>query len=252
MIRRAPAVGLLLLAIAAACVPMWWIFGTLQLVVALAVGLLVGAGIGVLGAVRGWHGISMVLTGIAALALLAVPLTTPQRIARGEAWQGFLDAAAAVVLSWRRLLTIELPVGSDDALLMAPLLLVLFGTMLGVHVALRSRSAEVAALVPTLIGVWAILWGPLAAPAPWLTGVVALLPIGGYITVVRQARRRSRAPRPLSSLARRVGAGVAVAAVAARDPVRASRRGRVPRHLPRPATRPASRDPVRLPRLSPP
>lgn len=215
MIRRAPSVGLLMLAIAAACVPMWWIFGTLQLVVAVSVSLLVGAGIGVLGAVRRWGSLSMLLVALGALAVLAVPLTAPQRIGRGEWGEGLVDAAAAAVLSWRRLLTIGLPVGASDALLMAPVLLVLFGTLIGVWIALRSRSAESAALVPALIGVWSILWGPLAMPVPWLLGMIALVPIGAYITVVRQARRRSRAPRALSSLARRVGAGVAVAVVAA-------------------------------------
>ena len=41
--RRAPGAGLLLVAIACACAPMWWIFGTAQLVVALTVSILVGA-----------------------------------------------------------------------------------------------------------------------------------------------------------------------------------------------------------------
>ncbi|MCR8672075.1 hypothetical protein NWP09_13090, partial [Agrococcus sp. HG114] len=214
MIRRAPSAGVLLLAIGAACVPMWWIYGTVQLVLAIAVSLLVGAAIGTLGAARRWSALSMLLMAIAALAALAVPLTAPQRIGRGEWVPALADAAAAVVLSWRRLLTIGLPVGTSDALLMAPILLVLLGSMVGVWVALRSRSAETAALVPAGIAIWSILWGPLAMPEPWLSALVVLVPIAGYVTVVRQARRRSRAPRALSSLARRFGSGLAVALVA--------------------------------------
>ena len=214
MIRRAPAVGMLLLAIAAACVPMWWIFGTLQLVVALAVALLVGAGIGVLGAVRGWSSLSMLVVGLAALALLAVPLTAPQRIPRAEWGPALVEAGAAAVLAWRQLLTIGLPVGTGDSLLMAPVILVLFGATAGSWLALRSRRAEIAALIPAGLAVWAILWGPLAMPAPWLSGILVIAPIAGYVALVRQARRRSRAPRALSSLARRVGAGVAVGLVA--------------------------------------
>ncbi|MEV7527887.1 transglutaminase-like domain-containing protein [Agrococcus sediminis] len=215
MIARAPSVGLLLLAMVAACLPMWWIFGTLQLVVALSVALLVGTAIAWLGAVRRWSSLSMLLTGLGALALLAVPLAAPQRIARGEWAPALLDAGAAVVLSWRRLLTIGLPVGTDDALLMAPVILVLFGAIIGVAIALRSPRAEVAVLVPSMIATWSILWGPRDLPLPWLSALVTLAPLIAYVTVVRQARRRSRAPRALSSLARRVGAGTVVALLAA-------------------------------------
>lgn len=214
MIQRAPAVGVLLVAIGAACVPMWWIFGSLQLVVALAVALLVGTALAWLAAVRRWSGIAVLLTGLAALAMLAVPLTAPQRIPRGEWLPAFGDAAAAIVLSWRRLLTIGLPVGTSDALLMAPVVLVLAGAVVGVSIALRSPRAETAAIVPAAIGAWAVLWGPRDLPAPWLTGLIGLVPIVAYVAIVRQARRRSRAPRALSSLARRVGAGALVAVLA--------------------------------------
>ncbi|MGC5078117.1 transglutaminase-like domain-containing protein [Agrococcus sp. DT81.2] len=212
--RRAPGAGLLLLAIAGACVPMWWIFGTPQLVVALAVAILVGGAIATLGAWRRWSWPRVAVLGVAALALLAVPLTAPQRIPRGDSLAAFLDAGAAVVLSWRRLLTIGLPVGTGDSLLMAPVVLALAGTIIGVSIALRSRRGEAAALVPAVIAVWSILWGPHDLPAPWLSGVLALVPLTAYVTVVRQARRRSRAPRALSSLARRVGAGGIVALLA--------------------------------------
>lgn len=214
MIQRAPAVGVLLLAIAAACAPMWWIFGTLQLVVALAIAVLVGTGIAWLAAVRNWSPLLIIITGLTAIALLAVPLTAPQRIPRGAWLPAFGDAMAAIVLSWRRLLTIALPVGINDSLLMAPVVLVLVATVVGVSVALRSKRAETAALAPAIIGMWAILWGPRDLPEPWLMGLAMLVPIAGYVAVVRQARRRSRAPRALSSLARRVGAGILVAALA--------------------------------------
>lgn len=214
MIARAPGVGAILIAIAAACVPMWWIFGTPQLVVALAVALLVGAALGVLAAVRRWSGLSLLLSGIAAFALLVVPLTAPQRIPRGEWLPALGDSAAALVLSWRRLLSIGLPVGTSDALLVAPVVLVLAGSIAGVWLALRSPRAEVAAAIPAAIGVWAVLWGPHDLPMPWLTGLVAIVPITAYVSLVRQARRRSRSPRALSSLARRVGAGTVVAVLA--------------------------------------
>ncbi|WP_347754104.1 transglutaminase domain-containing protein [Agrococcus sp. ProA11] len=214
MIQRAPAVGVLLVAIAAACVPMWWIFGTLQLVVALAVVMLVGTGIAWLGAVRRWSALLLIITGLTAIALLAVPLSAPQQIPRGAWLPAFGDAMAAIVLSWRRLLTIGLPVGIGDSLLMAPVVLVLVATVIGVTVALRSKRAETAALAPALIGVWSILWGPRDLPEPWLSGLVMLVPIAGYVALVRQARRRSRAPRALSSLARRVGSGILVAILA--------------------------------------
>lgn len=215
MIHRLPSVALLLLAIAAACAPMWWIYRTPQLIVVVTVALVLGAGLATLGVVRGWRGLTLLLVGVGALVALAVPLTAPHAIPRGDWLTALPEVLAGVVLSWRRLLTVGLPVGNGDALLMAPLVLVLAGSLLGVRMALRSRSAELAAAIPTGIGIWSILWGPPDLPVPWVLAMLVLVPTVAYVAAVRQLRRRSRSPRALSSFARRVGAGTLVAVLAA-------------------------------------
>ena len=66
MAQRIPAAVLLLVAIAAACIPLWSVYGTAQLVLAIAVPLLVGASIAAIAALRRWRPLATAVAGVGA------------------------------------------------------------------------------------------------------------------------------------------------------------------------------------------
>lgn len=212
---RLLALTLSTLAFSAAVLAMWPIFGDPRIVLVGAVALLVGTGLAALGWWRRWSPLTLLIVGILAYLVLAPPLAAPDRLL------GILPtgAAYAVVLpatweSWRDILTLTTPVGTGDGMLVAPLILVLAGSMIASSIVLRTQRAELAGIAPSALAVWAILWGPREEWQPVLLAVLVMLTVVGLVTVVRQARRRRASPRTLSSLGRRVVAGVTVGAAA--------------------------------------
>ena len=72
----------------------------------------------------------------------------------------------AVALGWKRLLTITLPVGDYQALLVPAFLLILVTTVTALSVALRARWGELGVIAPILLFVAGIAFGPATAPWP--------------------------------------------------------------------------------------
>ena len=179
---------------------------------------------------------------IVAFVLLVVPLAVPSALAGGPGGvlRGLGDGLASVALGWKQLLTLTLPVGSYQTVLV-PLFVVVFGaTALSVWLALRGGLAAQFASLPvalpvafgTVFGSSSVSdpleLGPLQILAPrevaiWL---VAFGVIAGWIawasgTARRAALRRgrdgsSRAPaRRRGALRGLTGAGIVVVALAA-------------------------------------
>ena len=69
-----------------------------------------------------------------------------------------------------QLLTISLPVGSYQALLVPLFVLLLPATVIGVSTALRSRWAELALVPPVVVFVGGIVFGPPTAILPIVSG----------------------------------------------------------------------------------
>jgi len=192
----------------------------------------VGAAVAVAGARLRWG--SAVVAGIvvAVFLLLGVPLAVPARAVDG--WCPTLDGLAELVegasLGIVRLLTIALPVGDYQALLVPAFALLLLATVVGVTVALRSRRPELA-VIPSLVVlvVGAALGpdrsqGPDAPDASGLLVPVALAWLATALLWVARCRwrRRHRAVRrlgrgsgiPLESAADRRRSGTRAGAAA--------------------------------------
>ena len=109
---------------------------------------------------------------------------------------GFLQLVQATWLSWKQLVTISVPVGGYQALLVPPYILVLLAVVVTVSIALRSRVPEFAALPPVLLLVAGILLGSSVAAVPlWqVLGLLALL-LAWQIRL--RLRRRAAAVRTL-------------------------------------------------------
>ncbi|MFT2750695.1 transglutaminaseTgpA domain-containing protein [Clavibacter sp. Sh2036] len=199
-----------------------------------AITIAVGAAVAVAGTRRRWG--SAVVAGIvvALFLLLGVPLAVPTRAVDG--WRPTLDGLADLVegasLGIVRLLTIALPVGDYQALLVPAFALLLLAAVIGPTVALRSRRPELA-VIPSLVVlvVGAALGpdrsqGPDAPDASGLLVPVALAWLATALLWIARCRwrRRHRAVQrlgrgsgvPLESAAdrRRSGARAGASAVA--------------------------------------
>lgn len=139
-----------LLATGLAAAVMWPIYQNAQFVLLVGIVSVAGATIAVLGAIYRWGG--MVILGLMAAVylVLGVPVAVPSQAIGAvlPSFGGLGTLLTATALSWKRLITIDLPIGSYQALLVPAFMLVLICSCVGLTIALRARRAEWAALLP--------------------------------------------------------------------------------------------------------
>lgn len=178
--------------------PLLEVYGGLTALPALAGGLLLGTTVAALGAARRWSAITVVAAVVVVFVLAGGALAAPSTTVAGviPTPSTVLDLARGAASTWKQVLTLQPPVGSDGTLLVAAYLLALVGSCLAVSVALRARTgaaAASAAIVPVAALVATIVLGtrrPIVAPV--VTGVVlvvVLLPWAAWRAGLLRARR---------------------------------------------------------------
>ncbi|MCU1513713.1 MAG: transglutaminase protein [Microbacteriaceae bacterium] len=197
-----PNIAFLWLTTGIAATALWPIYQSTQLVVLVVVAALLGTAIASLGAIFRWPAWLVLLVTIATYALSAVPLAIPSRAMFGvlPTASGLLDLATATALSWKQLLTITLPVGSYQALLVPAMVLVLGTTVLGTSVALRVRRGELAVFAPIALFIVATMFGSTTATWPLQTALGLLAAVLLWLVWWRW-RRRSQSIRLLAAQA---------------------------------------------------
>jgi Transglutaminase-like superfamily/TgpA N-terminal domain len=184
------AVVVILAALAA-----WPIYRSASVVILVVVAALVSGGIASLAWRRSWGAGPIALALGGAVFVLGVPLAVPSRMAglvHGdplELLRGFGDLASGLVLGWKDLVTVDLPVGSYRNLLVPALVIFLVGTCVALLLAWREDRVAFAA-VPVGLGMISfglffgrttvsnpLRWGPITIYAPLETalGIAALL-----------------------------------------------------------------------------
>ncbi|MDH6236477.1 transglutaminase domain-containing protein [Cryobacterium sp. CG_9.6] len=233
----------LFLATATASVTLWPVYQSRQFVVVVLGAFIIGTLIALCGTVFRWPGWVVMLATLAGFLLGGVPLAVPDRAINGiwPSGAGISELVAAGALSWKQLVTIVLPVGSYQSLLVPLLILVLVSTVAGLSTALRARVPEYAVLAPIAFFLAGIALGPTSEFTPLLSGVVFFVIVLGWVLWMRHMRtaatrtasgateeRRSRGRAVLSAgaimtVAVSIGAVAAVALPAAseRDVLRA-------------------------------
>ncbi|CAN5318430.1 transglutaminase-like domain-containing protein [soil metagenome] len=185
--------GMMALATVIATSALWPIYRGPSLIVLIAVALVVGSAIAILGAVFRWASPVMMLATILAFLVVGVPVAVPGKAQYGllPTLDGLRDLVTGVALGWKQLLTISLPVGSYEALLVPALVLVLVTTVVGLTVALRARRGELAVFAPIALFILATAFGP-NYPTRGLDAPIALLVVLLFWTVwFRWSRRRA-------------------------------------------------------------
>jgi transglutaminase-like putative cysteine protease len=159
---------MLWLATAIASCALWPIYQSAQLVVLVVVATVLGSALAIFGAMFRWSTLIVLVAMIAVYFAVGVPLAIPDSAIFGllPSTDGLLALLSGTALGWKELLTITLPVGSYQALLVPALILVLGTVTAALSAALRSRRGDLAVLGPIVLFVAATAFGPDTADWP--------------------------------------------------------------------------------------
>ncbi|WP_395640390.1 transglutaminaseTgpA domain-containing protein [Pseudolysinimonas sp.] len=171
--RRSPGaialdVALLWLLIAISAAAFWPVYRDVSYLVAVGGAVVAGSVVALIGARWRWPSFAVLLVAFGVFLILGVPLAVPGRAIAGvlPSWDGILDLLSGVVYGWKQLLTITLPVGDYQALLVPAYLLFFATALTSVTIAVRTRFPELAVLPPVVAFLVAIAFGPDEAPWP--------------------------------------------------------------------------------------
>lgn len=159
-----------------------------------AAGAVVAAtAVALVGARFRWPSFVVLLVAFAVFVVVGVPLAVPGRAIAGflPSWPGILDLLSGVALGWKQLLTITLPVGDYQALLVPAFLLLFAATLVAITIAVRARFPELAVLPPVVAFLVAIAFGPDQVPWPTPLALGLLVTVLGYLVWYRGRRRRA-------------------------------------------------------------
>jgi hypothetical protein len=172
---------------------LWPIYESWHLIVLVGVSFIVGAAIAILGAVYRWPSALVMLASVAAYLLLGVPLAVPDHASYGvlPSLDGFIELLAGTAVGWKQLITITLPVGGFEALLVPAFVLMFFGTVIGLSVGLRARYGEVAVVIPAVIFIAAVAFGPESTDWPLPLALTLLVAALVWLIWARWYRRRA-------------------------------------------------------------
>ena len=154
--------GLLWAALAIASVPLWPIYQSPALVLMLVVTTIAGSAVAVAGALLRLPGVAVLGLTVLLFLLLGVPLAVPGLAVYGvlPSVDGLWLLVSGAALGWRQLLTITLPVGSYQALLVPAFLLVLVISVCSLSAALRAKRGSLAVTGPIVLLLAGLGLGP--------------------------------------------------------------------------------------------
>jgi hypothetical protein len=196
------------LLVAIASVPWWPVYRSDAMLLAGVTAVGVGTAVALVGAVTRLPAVVVGMMTVVGFALTGVPAAVPSE-ANGilPTLGGLVDLFASVALGWKRLVTISLPVGDYEALLVPYFALVLVGTVVGVSVGTRARRQELASIPALVLFAAAIVIGPTTLGFSVVTAVVLA---GVALVWSLTARHVRRAVSVATTVGGRVGFGRSV------------------------------------------
>jgi hypothetical protein len=178
------------LMLAVASVPWWPVYQDRSMLVAGCTAVVVGTAIALLGAVSRLPAAVVSIATVVGFAAAGVPAAVPDEAAGVlPTGPGLVDLFAGVALGWRQLLTISLPVGSYEALLVPYFVTVLVAAVTGVTTATRASRPELAGLPALALFVAGVVVGPSRLETSVTTAVVLVGTALVWALVVRHTRR---------------------------------------------------------------
>lgn len=173
----------------------WWPVYQSPVFLTVAVGAIVlGTAVALIGWLFRLHGVFVIALAIAVYLVAGVPLAMPDRMGEGllPSPAAFLALVTGTASAWKELVTILVPVGSYQGLLI-PALVAIFGTtVITVSAGLRMRHPEFAVVWPIVLLVIAIAFGREDSWYPLAIGLSLLVIILGWLIWLRGAHHREQ------------------------------------------------------------
>ncbi|HEY5231191.1 MAG TPA: transglutaminase domain-containing protein, partial [Galbitalea sp.] len=183
---------MLWIATAIASIALWPIYQNAAVIIMVSVSTAVGSLIAILGAYFRWSPPIVMGSTLVAFLLFGVPLAVPSEAVSGvfPSATGLVDLIAGVALGWKQLLTISLPVGGYQALLVPFYTLVLVLTVLSLSIAIRVKHGDVAVTGPGILFLTATAFGAQTPVLPFESSLGLLAFLLLWIVWRRWYRRR--------------------------------------------------------------
>lgn len=172
---------------------LWPIYQDASFVLLAVVSIVLASALGVVSTIGRWPAWGVLLAASAVFIVVGVPLAVPSRTVYGvlPEPEGLLDLVAGVALGWRQLVTIDLPVGNYQAVLVPALVILLVGPLVTLTIALRTDVGELAAAVPLAALPLAIGLGAERVALPISTAIALAAVLLLWMAVWRRHRRRA-------------------------------------------------------------
>ncbi|MFF2277703.1 transglutaminase domain-containing protein [Agromyces sp. NPDC058126] len=210
-LRSALGIGYVVVAAALATVAAWPVHAAPRMILVAAVGVLAGLGLALatrLLRLRGTLAVLFVVGATAVVyALLVVPVAVPSAIGDVPTWvRGIRDGFVGVIVGWKQLLTLSLPLGEYQAVLVPFFVVMLVGTLVAALLVVpdrrRSPFAVVVGFAMSGFGLAfgssslseSLVVGPVVVPAPRELAVA----VGGLAAALVWLLLRSRSIRAIA------------------------------------------------------
>ena len=163
--------------IAIASIALWPIYQSASIVVLVAVTTIVGSAVAILGAVFRWSSPIVLGATVLAFVMFGVPLAVPLQALYGvvPTIDGLVQLLTGVALGWKQLVTITLPVGSYQGLLVPAFVLVLGVSVVALTAALRAKRGGLAVFGPIVLFLAAAALGPDYATSPLVIAIALIV-----------------------------------------------------------------------------
>lgn len=180
--------------------------------------IVLGAGIAWLSLSRAWSWFTTLLVTLGAYLVFGVPLAIPAALGGGADYlRGVLDLLLRTVFGWKELITIALPVGSYQALLVPFFAVMLGSVVLSLSLVWRAKKFDLVAVPVMMMAIlFGVLFGSsLMSPALTIAGFTIPAPresaigLAAFLIALGFVANRARRARS-SALRRGLASGVAM------------------------------------------
>ena len=173
----------------------WWpVYQSPQFITVAVASVLLGTAVALVGWLFRLRGVIVIVILLVVYLAAGVPLTMPDRMGGGilPPPEALRDLIAGTAVAWKQLVTILVPVGSYQGLLI-PAFVAIFGTtVITLTIGLRSRLPEFAVLWPIVLLIVGIAFGRDESWYPLAIGLSLLVLILGWLIWLRGSRHREQ------------------------------------------------------------